>query len=147
MLLKSCIFSCPWRISIFFQWVGLQFVSSSPNKFVTQGEETVRLNQPYPRLPLFSDARMPSRFGQFGLFAALWTLAHQAPLFVGFSRQEHCSGVPSPPPDLPDPGIKPRSLASPALASEFFTSVPPGKSSNEEQCYLNEKVWEDNIFI
>ena len=43
----------------------------------------------------------------------LWTVAHQAPLFMGFSRQEHCSGLPCPPPgDLPDPGIKPRSLKS-----------------------------------
>ena len=75
---------------------------------MTQGEETVRLNQPYPRLPLFSDARMPSRFGQFGLFAALWTLAHQAPLFVGFSRQERWSWLPFPPPgDLLDSGIEP----------------------------------------
>ena len=51
------------------------------------------------------------------LFAALWTVAHKAPLSMGFSRQEYWSGVPCPPPgDLPDPGIKPTSLASPALA-------------------------------
>ena len=42
---------------------------------------------------------------------------------VGFSRQEYWSGLPFPPPgDLPDPGIEPVSLASPALAGEFFTS-------------------------
>ena len=47
----------------------------------------------------------------------LWTVAHQVPLFMGFSRQEYCSGLPCPPPgDLPDPGIKLTSLMSPALA-------------------------------
>ena len=45
------------------------------------------------------------------LFATPWTIAHQAPLPVGFSRQEYWSGFPFPPPwDLPDPGIKPWSL-------------------------------------
>jgi len=45
-----------------------------------------------------------------------------------FSRQEYWSGLPFPTPgDLPDPGIKPMSLAPPTLASGFFTSEPPGK--------------------
>ena len=56
--------------------------------------------------------------------ATLWTIALQAPLSMGFSRQESCSGFPFPPPeDLPDPGIEPR---SPALAGGFFTTEPPG---------------------
>ena len=51
------------------------------------------------------------------------TVAHQAPLFIGFSRQEYWSGLLFPPPgDLPDPGIKPMSLTSPALADGFFTT-------------------------
>ena len=51
------------------------------------------------------------------------TAACQAPLSMGFSRQEYWSGLPCPPPgDLPDPGIKPASLMSPALAGEFFTT-------------------------
>ena len=50
------------------------------------------------------------------LFVTLWTVAHQAPLSMGFSRQEYWSGVPCPPPgDLPDPGIEPTSPLSPAL--------------------------------
>ena len=54
--------------------------------------------------------------------------SHQAPLFMEFSRQEYWSGLPSPPPgDLPDPGIEPTSLVSPALAGRFFTTEPPGK--------------------
>ena len=57
------------------------------------------------------------------LFATLWTIAHQAPLFIGFSRQEHWSEWACPPPgDLPDPGIKPESPTSPALAGGFFTT-------------------------
>ena len=51
------------------------------------------------------------------------TVARQAPLSVGFSRQEHWSGLPFPSPgDLPNPGIEPTSLASPALAGGFFTT-------------------------
>ena len=61
-------------------------------------------------------------------FATPWTVARQAPLSVGFSRQEHCSGLPRPPPgDPPDPGMEPVSPASPAVAAGFFTTVPPGK--------------------
>ena len=53
----------------------------------------------------------------------LWTVAHQAPLSMGFSRQEYWSEFPCPPPgDLPDPGIEPESLESPALAGRFFTT-------------------------
>ena len=53
----------------------------------------------------------------------LWTIARQAPLSMGFSRLEPWSGLPCPPPgDLPDPGIEPASLMSPALAGGFFTA-------------------------
>ena len=58
-----------------------------------------------------------------GLFATPWTVACQAPLSVGFPRQEYWRGLPHPPPgDFPDPGIEPTSLASPALAAGFFTT-------------------------
>ena len=57
-----------------------------------------------------------------------WTVAHQAPLSMGFSRQEFWSGLPfSPPGGLPDPEIEPLSLASPELAGRSFAIVPPGK--------------------
>ena len=59
--------------------------------------------------------------------ATLWTVAHQAPLSIGFSRQEYWSGLLFPPPgDVAVPGIE---LASPALAGRFFTMAPPGKPS------------------
>ena len=67
-------------------------------------------------------ACMLSHFSHVQLFATLWTVAQQAPLSMGFSRQEYWSGLPFPPPgDLPNPGIKPMSLAYPALTSRFFT--------------------------
>ena len=58
-------------------------------------------------------------------FATPWTVAHQAPLSMGFSRQEYWSGLPFPSSgDLPYPGIEPR---SPALQADTLTSEPPGK--------------------
>ena len=57
-----------------------------------------------------------------------WTAAHEAPLSMGFFRQEYWSGLPFPPPgDLLNSGIKPVSLMSPVLADRFFTTAPPGK--------------------
>ena len=51
---------------------------------------------------------MLNHFSHVWLFATLWTIAHQAPLRWGFSRQEQWSGLPCPPPgDLPNPGIEP----------------------------------------
>ena len=62
------------------------------------------------------------------LFATPWTVANQASLSMGFSRQEYWCRVPfSPSGDRPDPGIEPMSLAAPALAGGFFTTEPLGK--------------------
>ena len=61
-----------------------------------------------------------------------WTVAHQAPLSMGFPRQEYWSGLPFPTPeDLPDPGIKP---VCPALAGRFFTTALAGKPPNYPYC-------------
>ena len=59
------------------------------------------------------------------LFVIPRTVARQAPLSMGFPRQEHWSGLPCPSGNIPNPGIEP---ASPALAAGFFTTEPPGKS-------------------
>ena len=60
-----------------------------------------------------------SHFSQVQLFATPWTIAHQAPLSMGFSRQEYRSGLPCPPQgDLLNPGIKPMSPAAPALQAD-----------------------------
>ena len=63
------------------------------------------------------------------LFATLWTVARQAPLSLGFSRQEYWSGLPFPSPeDLPNPGIEP---GSPALQADALSSEPPGKTNKD----------------
>ena len=70
----------------------------------------------------------------------LWTVAHQAPLSMGFSRQEFWSGLPCClPGDLPDPGIELASLMSPALAGRFFTTsatLEAWKQTWVRICYL-----------
>ena len=64
-------------------------------------------------------------FSHVQILVTLWTVACQAPLSMGFFRQEYWSGLTFPSPgDLPDPGIEPASLA---LAGGFFTTEPPGK--------------------
>ena len=70
--------------------------------------------------------------------ATLWTVACQAPLSMGFSRQEYWSRLPCPPPgDLPDPGIEPMSLMSPALAGGFFTTSATWEATvNESEVYV-----------
>ena len=75
-------------------------------------------------------ACMLSRFSCIQLFATLWTVAHQAPLSMGFPRQEYWSGLPFPSPgDLPNSRTEPASFMSAALAGRFFTTEPPGKSN------------------
>ena len=76
--------------------------------------------QSLPESGSFPRSQLFARGGQF--FAAPWTVAHQAPLFMGVSKQEYWSGWPCPSPgDLPDPGIEPTALTSLALAGGFFT--------------------------
>ena len=73
------------------------------------------------------------------LFGTPWTGTHQAPLSMKFSRQEYWSGLPFPSPGgLPDPGIKLKSPASPALAGIFFTTARPRKP--EIECGEKNKV-------
>ena len=63
-----------------------------------------------------------SRFSGIQVFATPWAVVHQAPLSMGFFTQEYWSGLPCPSPgDLPDPGIEPVSLMSPASAGVFFS--------------------------
>ena len=77
------------------------------------------------------------------LFAAPWTVAHQAPLSVGFLRQEHWSGLPfASPGDLSDPGIK---CASPTLAGRFFSTEPPGKLKGNRQVHKYIKTGVNNV--
>ena len=64
-----------------------------------------------------------SHFSRIQLFATLWTIYHQTPIYMGFSMQEYWSGLSCPPPgDLPNPEIKTASLTSPALIGKFLTT-------------------------
>ena len=92
---------------------------------------TIGLAQPYKCISkcYFLYGNVPrgcvlSYFNCVRQFVTLWTVAHQAPLSIRFSKQEYWSGFPCPPPgDLPDPGIKLTSFMSPVLAGGFFTST------------------------
>ena len=74
---------------------------------------------------------MLSQFSRGQLFVTLWTVASQAPLSLGFSKQEYQRELAYPSPgDLPNPGIKPTSLMSPALAGRFFTTTTTWEALN-----------------
>ena len=95
-----------------------------------------------------------SYFSRVWLFATLWTIAHQDPLSMEFSRQEHWSVLPCPSPgDFPNPGIETMSLSCPALAGRFFCFfcffvfflplAPPGKP---ERLFLSLNLLKDRLW-
>ena len=91
------------------------------------------MTQGVHRLPalLVSDMCVSAQSHSHVLFPTPWTVARQAPLSMGFPRQEFWSGLPFPPPgDLPDPGIKPR---SPALQAD---SLPLSHLGSESVSHL-----------
>ena len=82
-----------------------------------------------------------SNFSHIQLCLTPWTVACQAPLSMGFSRQEYWNGLPFlPPGDLPNPGIKPASLISLVLPGEFFTTtatnVIQSPQSSIRRCFI-----------
>ena len=81
------------------------------------------------------------------LFVPPWTVTHQSPLSMGFSRQEHWSGLPFPSPgDLPHPGIKPR---SPALHVDSLPSEPPEKPllHDSSGIFMEASSWKRNWLL
>ena len=84
----------------------------------------------HARVCVRTQARMSTRallLSHVQIFAAPWTVAYQASLSVGFSRQEYWSGLPFPTPgNLPNQGIERSSLALPSLAGGFFATEPSG---------------------
>ena len=110
--------------------------------------------------PIFRDLQMivwvhDESLSHVQLFVTPWTVAHQAPLSMGFSRREYWSRLPCPSPGhLPDPGIEPTSLTTPTLAGGFFaTSItwealemirshprPLGKAASEEEGKMKKEV-------
>ena len=119
--------TCFFQISYFFLihthlW-GAQ-PSSYPNHCILLPPQSERLEQPRSAC-VFSCAR---------LSVTPWTGAHQGPLSVGFSRQEHWSGLPFPSPeDHPDPEMEPTNPPSPALAGWFFTTSTPREALEQSQ--------------
>ena len=96
-----------------------------------------------------------SCFSRVWLFATQWTIAHQAFLFIGFSRQEYWSGLPcSPPGDLPNPGIELVFLTSPALAGGFFITSTAWETREYVIFYEKEELrlliswhWDEEITL
>ena len=90
------------------------------------------------RRSCFRHACVLGCFSHVQLFATAWTIAHQAPLSLGFPRQEYWSGLPFPSPGaLPNPEIEP---GTPALADGFFTTEPPGKPLSMGTCRFIEHL-------
>ena len=76
----------------------------------------------------------------------IWTITHQAPLSMGFSRQEYCSGLPCPPPrDLPNPGIKPMSLAFLHWQVGSLPLAPPRSPMFKVLLLFNHSVVSDSV--
>ena len=95
-----------------------------PLPFLTSKQMTQRLRD-LPKLPGVPKLLQAQSLSGVLLFATPGTIACQAPLTVGFPRQEYWSGLPFPSPgDLPNPGIE---AVYPALAGGFFTTEPPRK--------------------
>ena len=88
---------------------------------------------------------MLSHFSHVQLFATLWTVTHQAPLSLGFFRQEYWSWLPYPPPGyLPNAGIKPTSLILLQCQVGSLSLEPPGKPLETAQVPLNHtylRIW------
>ena len=90
-------------------------------------------------------------FSHVQLFVTLWTVAHQESFGSSvhrFSRQEYCSGLPFPPPgNLPNPGIEPTSLMSPALTGRFFTTCSTWGIPCHNHQHVNENVVSGSAYL
>ena len=84
---------------------------------------------------------MLSHFRQVRLFVTLWTVAHQAPLSMGFSRKEYWSGFPCPSPgDLANPRTEPMPSVSPALQADSLPTKQHGKPKSEQDLGIVVKI-------
>ena len=88
---------------------------------------------PHKDLNVNGYASIRNHFNHVQLFVAPWTIACQAPLSMGFSRQEYWRGFPCPPPGIfPTQGWNPHLLTSPALAGGFFTTSTTWEEATEK---------------
>ena len=126
-----------WALSGAGPWLSPFLSSLTANAPWDSGTSTSRIHW---MMKFFQVKVKVKSLSRVQLFATPWTVAHQAPPSMGFSRQEYWSGLPFPSPgDLPDPGIKPR---SPTLQADALTSEPPGKPTfcNKKGLLLLEKA-------
>ena len=120
-------------------------VSWWPAKVLQCQQEHPKFEFDHYRFMSVSQVCVLSHFIRFWLSAALWTVAHQAPLSMGFARREYWSGLPFPTPGgLPHPGMEPRSPTSPEWAGGLFTTLPPGKPNYYLYLRVNTKVQWDH---
>ena len=135
------LFAIPWTVAcqtpLFIEFFRQEYWSELPcplpGDLPSPGIELVSLTSPALAGGFFTTSAtweapkmVVLMLSHVNLFVTPWTVVHQAPLSMGFSRQEYWSGLPTPG-DLPDPGIEPTSPAASALAGGFFTTEPPGK--------------------
>ena len=114
--------------------MGLFHILTKNSQFVEKWQDKAK--------ELWASVCVLSCFSRVRLFTTLWTIAHQAPLSMGFSRQEYWSELPFPPPgDLPDPGIEAGSFMSPSLAGGFFTISATWEAL--DWASKGGKLWED----
>ena len=125
-LVSHCRTLCLPSQQLFLHW---QWGEMSPGRWNDSSQESVSRRETLRCSPetitilLISYACVLSCFSCVQLFVTSWTIAHQAPLSVGFSRQEYWGGLSCPPPgNLPDLGIKPESFTCPALAGGLLTT-------------------------
>ena len=107
------------------EWVAISYSrGSSQPRNQAGGSPALQADSLPAELPVKPRLKVKS-LSRVRLFVTLWTVAYQAPLSVGFSRQEYWTGLPFPfPGDLPDPEIEP---SSPVFQADALPSEPPGK--------------------
>ena len=112
-------------------WIKFYIFVFSSFKFNTIDYRFLRSLTSFPQSERKKERKKVKSLSRVRLFAAPWTVTHQTPPSVGFSRQEYWSGLPFPSPGhLPDPGIEPR---SPAMQADALLSEPPGKPQSKQR--------------
>ena len=95
------------------------------------------LLHPYDYIGQKKERKKVKSLSHVQLFATLWTVAHQAPLSMGFSRPEYWSGLPCPPPgDLPNPGTEPM---APVSSASQVDSLPISHWGSPRYTYTSTK--------
>ena len=114
----------PWESKLTYQSISSHPFASLQVLFSQLSKVLLVRFMPYQEMRCLSHFMcMLSHFSHVQLFVTLWTIAHQAPLSMEFSRQEYWSGLPFPSPgDLPSPGIEPTFSVTPELAGGLFTT-------------------------